>query len=121
MVFYNEYAHAESDFNMTCLLALCSTEENRTFHCGLCKMSFANVRFLEEDKIGTKNINYTVTQTFQTMCNCCCSKIDVIFSEVTGSSSPSSLLVGAPLAFGSELVSRLRVAQPPLMDATRYF
>ena len=31
------------------------------------------------------------------------------------------LLVGTPSAFGPELEYRLRVAQPTLMDATRYF
>ena len=34
---------------------------------------------------------------------------------------PLWLLVGTPLAFGLELAYRLRVAQPVLMDVTRYF
>ena len=34
---------------------------------------------------------------------------------------PLWLLVGTPLAFGPELAYRLRVAQPTLMDVTRYF
>ena len=34
---------------------------------------------------------------------------------------PLWLLVGTHLAFGPELAYRLRVAQPTLMDVTRYF
>ena len=34
---------------------------------------------------------------------------------------PLWLLVGTPSAFGPELAYRLRVAQPTLMDVTRYF